>query len=38
MKKEKKIWGYFPEIQPFTAKAPTRRLDVNIEYCTLGLT
>ena len=24
--------NYLPLIQPFTAKAPTRRLDVKIEY------
>jgi hypothetical protein len=28
---------YLPLIQPFTANAPIRRLDVYIEYSTLGL-
>jgi hypothetical protein len=37
-KRKNKIFFYLPLIQPFTAKAPIRRLDVNIEYCTLGLT
>jgi hypothetical protein len=29
---------YLPLIQPFTANAPIRRFDVNIEYSILGLT
>jgi hypothetical protein len=29
--------NYLPLIQPLTANAPIRRLDVYIEYSTLGL-